>query len=262
MNNISRQASPTGAEQFFVVINRLANLGTQQLLSAIQGSRPLVDAYVAFLKSMTTLPMTTMPALGSAASSLASMVPRIASPISSFSSMTPGTTTCCEIPETPCPPRCVCDIVWEAAVGEHTNATITLTNTAKKAQVFTLAATAFQGPSGDTSITVSISPSSVNLGPNQSATVALGLDVSDKFVAGDSYSAELTVAGQYEQCVRLQLDVLATLGHHCDLQQGDIPTHIRAHRWYDHFQCEEPCFEAASLQRPATTRGKPVSGPG
>ena len=112
----------------------------------------------------------------SSAAAAASMMPSLAS----FTSMMPKT-TCCEIPETECPPRCVCQIVWYAARGEHVKATITLTNTAKKTQTFSIAAAPFKGAQGDTGITATVAPTSVTLNANQLATITVDLDVSDKF---------------------------------------------------------------------------------
>jgi hypothetical protein len=245
-----------GPDQVFAALNQLAALGTQQMLTAIQNSQPLIDAYMTMLRNVAVLPMSTMPALGSAVSSIGAAMPSAAAAASSvipampsMASMMPKT-TCCEIPETACPPRCVCQIVWHAARGEHAKATITLTNTAKKTQIFSIAATPFHGPEGDTGVTPSIAPASVSLNANQSTTIDVGLDVSDKFEAGKTYSAEVTLTGQYEQCVELRLCVRPSQAHHCHVRQGDIPTHIRAHRWYDHFQCEEPCFEPATPRNP------------
>ncbi len=128
------------------------------MLTAIQNSQPLIDAYMSMLKNVAVLPMTAMPALGSAVSSIGGAMPSAAAAASmmpslaSFTLMMPKT-TCCEIPETECPPRCVCQIVWYAARGEHVKATMTLTNTAKKTQTFSIAAAPFKGAQGDTGIT-------------------------------------------------------------------------------------------------------------
>ncbi len=237
-------------DQVFAAFNRFAALGTQQMLTAIQSSQPLIDAYMGMLRSVAVLPMTTIPAYQSAASSLGAAMPSYPSLMPSVSAMMPKT-TCCEIPETACPPRCVCVIAWHAARGEDVKATIALTNTANKAQVFDIAATTFEGPSGDTGVAATVAPASVNLNANQSATITVTLHVSDTFETGNAYTAEVTLTGQYEQCVQLSLTVCTKRTHHCTVRQGDIPTHIRAHRWYDHFQCEEPCFEPATPRDPS-----------
>lgn len=241
---INRQTSRS-ADQMVDALNRFAALGTQQMLTAIQGSQPLVDAYLGMLRSMAALPMNAMPAISSAVSSLGAAMP------STSSILRPGSCSCCcEIPETECPPRCVCRIHWNAARGEHVNATITLTNTAQDAQAFNIAATSFKGSEGDTGVKVSVTPATVTLNPNQSAAIAVDLDVIDKFESGKAYEAEITLTGKYEQCVQVCLTVRPAHSHHCEVRQGNIPTHIRAHRWYDHFQCEEPCFEPATSRTP------------
>ena len=54
--------------------------------------------------------------------------------------------SCCEIPEEECPPRCVCEIEWEASAGERLKATIHFTNSsANHARTFLFSATAFSG---------------------------------------------------------------------------------------------------------------------
>ena len=248
-------------EQVFAAVNRLGALGAEQMLTALQSSQPLIDAYIGMLRSIAVVPMTTMPAFQSAVSSVIAAMPSVAS---SASAMMPTLsaplpkTTCCEIPESACPPRCVCVITWQAAHGEDLKATITLTNTAKLAQAYSIEATTFQGPSDDTGVKPTVAPANVTLTPNQSATIDVTLNVTDKFGTNNTYAAEVTITGQYEQCVQLQLTVTPSNRHHCEVKQGDIPTHIRAHRWYDHFQCEEPCFEAATPRH--TEQNRPGTG--
>jgi hypothetical protein len=162
---------------------------------------------------------------------------------------------CC-IPETDCPPYCVCQLNFDTCRGARAHATIRVTNSAKKDQLFTFDATPFQG-SSDTGIRPTLSPPSANIGPNQSVIVNVDFTADDKFQAGGRYSSEVKITGQYEQCVRLELTVQPEQTAHCDVRQGEIPTRIHAHRWYDHFQCEEPCFEPARPRDPAPN---PVPG--
>jgi hypothetical protein len=154
-----------------------------------------------------------------------------------------GDGCCCEIPETECPPFCVCEIAWEGTRGEHVKATIGLTNTRTVPQVFTLTATTFHGPDGDTGAAAAVAPAAVPLQAGQSTTVTVSFTVPEQFTSGATYDAEVLITGLYEQCVMLSLRVRPV--PHCDVQQGEIPTRIRAHRWYEHFQCEELCFEPA-----------------
>ncbi len=159
---------------------------------------------------------------------------------------------CCEIPETECPPRCVCDIRWKTCQGGTVHANIHVTNTGSTTRNFTFTATPFSGP-GNPATMIQLSPPSASLAPNASVNVAATLAVTSDFQPGGQYVAEVQVYGAYEQCVRITLDVESATATHCTAQQcevraGDPPVRIRAHQWYDHFQCTEPCVEL--LRRP------------
>jgi hypothetical protein len=85
--------------------------------------------------------------------------------------------------------------------------------------------------------------------------VEVSATVPDEFVDGD-YVAEVFITGSYEQCVELRLGVVPSQKCppgkprcFCDVVQGDPPVRIRAHRWYDHFQCTEPCGTRARATR-------------
>jgi hypothetical protein len=154
---------------------------------------------------------------------------------------------CCEIPETECPPRCVCDIRWKSCPGGTVRAQIKVINTGSIARNFTFTATPFSGP-GNPTTRIQISPASASLAPNGTVDVAAVLTVTNEFQDGRQYTAELQIYGAYEQCVRITLDVeLPTAKdcapEYCEVRAGDLPVRIRAHQWYDHFQCTEPCVE-------------------
>jgi len=155
----------------------------------------------------------------------------------------------CAIPETECPPRCVCDLEWEACPGEKLQATITVRNTSSTTRLFHFSSTVFQGP-GNPNVPLSLSPTSANLAPNQAITIAVSFGVGANFQPGQAYHAEVLITGAYEQCVDVILRVRAATQPHCDVEQGDIPKRIHAHQWYHHFQCEEPCFHPP--QHPGT----------
>lgn len=165
---------------------------------------------------------------------------------------------CCDIPEQDCPPRCVCAITWEAAPGESVHATIRVTNTSAQARAFHFKATALQG--GPTPPALDISPASANLASGQSVTLTLATSVGANAKPGESYSGEVLINGAYEQCVIVRLDVCSNQSAHCEVEQGDAPVRVRAHQWYHHFQCEEPCAPARSPRQPGgTVPGAPVS---
>jgi hypothetical protein len=126
--------------------------------------------------------------------------------------------------------------------------TITLTNTRKVAQTFVLAAKPFQGTAGVTTHAPALTVPHAALEAGQSETIGVSFTVPVAFGAGEVYAADITIAGLYEQCVRVTLRTRSR--PHCDVKQGEIPRHITAHRWYDHFQCEELCFEPVVRRAP------------
>ena len=150
----------------------------------------------------------------------------------------------CHIPETECPPRCVCEIEWDACRGEKLQATITVKNTSSTTQLFQFSSTQFQGP-GNPGGSVGLTPIHAQLAPNQATTITVTFGVANNFQPGQTYNAEVTISGAYDQCVHVTLRVCEEKQPHCDVEQGDIPKRIRAHHWYDHFQCEEACFPPA-----------------
>jgi hypothetical protein len=151
----------------------------------------------------------------------------------------------CAVPETACPPRCVCRLALKAVHGETATGSVTVTNTDRQTRTFELVAETFRGAQGDTGVKPSVEPTSASLAPGQSVPVKLAVAASNAFAAGAVYESRVLVRGAYEQCVCLELQVEARAVPHCDVAQGAIPTRVRAHRWYDHFQCEELCFEPA-----------------
>jgi hypothetical protein len=154
----------------------------------------------------------------------------------------------CAIPETECPPRCVCEVEWEASQGETPSLTVRLTNSANVTRNFNLHATPFLG-SGGSPGTLSLAPSTLTLAPGEAGLVNAKFTV-PKVPDGD-YDAEIVIQGAYEQrvCVRLRVDCKSKCGDEhgvCDVVQGNPPVRIRAHQWYHHFQCVEPCAEVGS----------------
>jgi len=162
---------------------------------------------------------------------------------------------CCQIPETECPPRCVCDVHWKSCPGGTVQAHVKVINIGSATRNFTFIATPFSGP-GNPKATIQISPASESLAPHASVDVIASFTVTSDFQPGGQYNAELQIYGAYEQCVRIKLDVEPATGkdctpEHCEVKAGDLPVRIRAHQWYDHFQCTEPCVEL--LRQPPDT---------
>src|SRR5437016_9453378 len=105
--------------------------------------------------------------------------------------------SCCDIPTTDCPPRCVCEIQWEASPGEHLRSTIRVTNTSEKhARNFHFTATSFQG-AGNPQVPLVVSPASANLEPGQSTLVTAEFTPTQAFQPGQTYKAEVVIEGSY-----------------------------------------------------------------
>jgi hypothetical protein len=154
----------------------------------------------------------------------------------------------CAIPETECPPRCVCEVTWEASPGETPGLTVRVTNASKSGRTFNLHATPFIGAGGSPG-TMTLSAQSLSLPPGSAGAVNATFTIPND--ADGEYDAEIVVRGAYEQCVRVTLNVRCEkrVGKECgtcEVVQGDPPVRIRAHHWYDHFQCTESCVEHRS----------------
>ena len=165
---------------------------------------------------------------------------------------------CCEIPETECPPRCVCEIRWKACQGGAVQATVQVTNTGSATRNFVFSATPFSGP-GNPTAAIQVSPQTATVAPNTSVNVAVSFSVPADFQSGSQYTAELRVYGAYEQCVCIILDIeppTSCAPERCEVRAGDIPVRIRAHNWYDHFQCTEPCTELLRQPQGITHRSR------
>jgi len=154
-------------------------------------------------------------------------------------------TGCCEVPTTDCPPYCVCEMKWEALSGEHLQGTLRVTNTSKQAQNYNFVPEAFVGPCGSSAIKTSLKPNTASIAAGDSATITVIIEVPAELQT-DTYESKIKVRGLYEQCVKLQVNVKQRCKPHCDVKQGEIPKRIVEHNWYDHFQCEELCFEPIS----------------
>ncbi|MBL3591571.1 MAG: hypothetical protein JMN24_17575 [gamma proteobacterium endosymbiont of Lamellibrachia anaximandri] len=222
---MSRNSAESGSgptEDIYLAMTRWSRLTDKIMGDALRISQPLIDSY---FRNLTK----------------------------SFSDLTPGLKKShlshCDIPETKCPPRCICQMSWEACMGNVVKGTIEVQNTGKQAASFSLSADAFHNDQSNSSIKPELNPASFHLAAGDSITVQVSIDVGNTFVPDDAYESEIRVAGRYEQCVRLGLFVRRRMTPHCRVEQGEIPTRIVAHQWYDHFQCEELCFEPVLQHR-------------
>jgi hypothetical protein len=130
---------------------------------------------------------------------------------------------------------------------------VQVTNTGKIKREFKLTALPF--PCSDES--VKITPDKKSLAPDESLKVVVSFTIPESF-GGGHYVSRIKVAGAYEQFIVVSLHVKPHQSCCCAIEQGEIPKRIKAHHWYHHFQCEEPCFEAvAPAVEPSPARPVP-----
>lgn len=218
-------------------MNRWTRLTNEVVRDSVRVGRPLMDAYLRSISAFT---------------------PAVLRPSSYSAAVRPRASRCCEIPETDCPPRCVCELSWDACQGDVVKGTLDISNTGKQAVNFTLDASDFASDQDDSGVSPTINPESFSLAPGETKKVAVSLQIGNSFDANERYTSEITVRGRYEQCVQLSLYVRRRQTPHCDVDHGEIPKRIVAHHWYDHFQCEELCFEPVS-QHTSPTPGTPAA---
>ena len=96
--------------------------------------------------------------------------------------------------------------------------------------------------SGTSNAQFAFAPLQLDLAPGTSGFTTASLAIPVAFAKGD-YEAKIVVTGAYEQCVDVELEVGCEQmrSASADVVQVDAPYRIRAHHWYDHFQCMEPC---------------------
>jgi len=163
----------------------------------------------------------------------------------------------CNIPETECPPYCVCEMEWDACEGGTVTGSIEIKNTGKQSISFNVSADTFRSHTDNSGVAPQLSPANFTLAPGEARIVGITVKAEDNFNQSDTYISQVKVRGRYEQCVRLKLRVRHTNKPVCSVEHGEIPKRIVAHNWYDHFQCEELCFQPVST---ATFNDQPSTG--
>jgi len=129
---------------------------------------------------------------------------------------------------------------WEIDRGVVPEATITVHNTGKSSRVFGFEATALVGP-GAAGTHLVITPATLQIDRGQSGVVRIALQDTLALRASQTYRTELIVRGFYDQRLHLRCHVHPDAAAHVEVEQGEAPTRVRAHRWTDHFQCTETC---------------------
>jgi hypothetical protein len=131
-------------------------------------------------------------------------------------------------------------ITWKLDRGAVPEGAITVHNTGAQVQSFSFEANPLIGPAAPGARVV-VLPDSIQLSPGQSGVARLRLQASAALAPGQTYQSEILVHGFYEQAVGVKADVEPDASAYTEVEQGDAPTHRRAHHWYDHFQCTESC---------------------
>jgi len=166
----------------------------------------------------------------------------------------------CDIPSISCPPKCACDIQWEANPGETRKSTVKIKNTSKDSIEYTFVAQPFKSCSKTLDASPELSTQSVTAAAGEVVSLVIGVTVGEQFQSGGTYESEVLVRGKYERCVKISLSVACGCDDDCSFDQGDIPYRVRPDSWYRHFQCSEPCFEAIVQPPPTTTVGNANGG--
>lgn len=147
-------------------------------------------------------------------------------------------------------PKHKSDIKWEIDRGVTPEAAITVRNTTGSTQVLTIEPSALVGANGagqnGAGATLAVVPDSLELNAGQSEVVRVQLKNSSALSPCQEFCAELLIRGVLGQ----RLEVICYVGRdatsHCEVEQGESPTRRRAHHWYDHFQCTEPCLPGST----------------
>ena len=161
----------------------------------------------------------------------------------------------CEIPETSCPPRCDCTLEWETCEGKPVAGNIDVHNTGRTTAKFHLEGRAFRSSCSTTDVMPQLSPASFELAPGAHQAVKVSVTPDATFESERDYESTVTLTGRYVESIHLRVRVHAPDTPCCAIEHGEIPRRIRAHNWFDHFQCEQLCFEPAPQTRqPATKR--------
>jgi hypothetical protein len=89
--------------------------------------------------------------------------------------------------------------------------------------------------------TLTLSATRVVVEPRGHAVLRLRLQNTAALSPGQDYHAALLIDGLSKERVPITCTIKQDPTAHAQVSQGDFPTRIRAHHWYDHFQCTVPC---------------------
>ncbi len=137
-------------------------------------------------------------------------------------------------------PRVKPSIDWKIERGVEPTASLTIRNEGTETRSFAIASTPWVGPGG-AAASLNASPPTVDLASGQTAVVELKMLGSAALSPGQEYRCEVVVDGFEESRIDARCMIKTDPTDHADAEQGEFPTRIRAHQWYEHFQCTEDC---------------------
>jgi hypothetical protein len=205
------------------LVSQYARMNAELLQAAVKSAAPLMTAWSNWYQSLLPVQMKVAGKPGAA-----------------HSGACVADKSCCEIPETGCPPRCACTVRWDACTGERRVAAIRIRNTSKDSVTYTLSAKPFESCGKTSTVSPLFTPASITAAAGQTVQAEIGVVVTDAFQAGTTWHAEVLVSGKYERCVKVELHI--ECDECCSFDLGDIPYRTKADEWYRHFQCSSPCF--------------------
>ena len=130
-------------------------------------------------------------------------------------------------------------IDWRIQRGVAPQAALTIHNKGAEAQRFELTISPLIGVDG-AEATIRLEPQALLIDPGESKTARLELDDSLALSPG-RYSTSLRATGLTAPEIRLRCEACPDPSAQFELEQGEPPTRVRAHHWYDHFQCTDSC---------------------
>jgi hypothetical protein len=131
-------------------------------------------------------------------------------------------------------------IVWKIERGVTPLAHIALSNPDQTPRNFAFSTTPLVGLDAE-GATLVLSSSHVVVDPRGHAVLHVRLQNTAALSPGQDYHAALSIDGLTRERVPITCVIKQDPAAHAEVSQGDFPTHLRAHHWYDHFQCTVPC---------------------
>lgn len=170
--------------------------------------------------------------------------------LSSFQTNTNDCNAC--PPQCDCPPQCILNITRDANAGETIIVPFKVKNILQIPKIYQVGIRPFYDDNGNTlNNQPLVNKTTLNLQPGQSITVEMKLDLSDEYVAGNSYSTEIVLREKdVNQNICFTLNIISNsfIPEAHPLSEQDYFNHFQD--WKSHFYCDS---------RPTINRVVPVN---